>query len=430
MLNGSAGTANGGGTSTPAYLVLMTDGEPTVGETTTAKLLDAVKSKRDIRVFDFGVGYDVNTLLLNKLASEHHGTSEYVEKDENLETALASFYQKIKSPVLSNVKIAYDGIEVKDVYPREVKDIFAGSQVMLIGKYKGAGNATVRLTGAVNGVQKAYSFPVSFAAEQSGNTYLPRLWAMRRIGHLTDVAQENGNSREVVDEIVALSKKYGIISQYTSFLVTEPNDRVANSPMPVPVAMGVGVRTSEFRSVPRSNRDMHKSSPIGSPRALAPSSPASADGFVFTLGDAERGASFGGASNSRRERAGWYAPPREAQIIDERPMVGNVAQVSGKIAVKNAIANNKFKDSANLALNTSNAHMKAIEDKTFYLINGYWTDSAYTGKESLTNISFGSKEYFDLVKSNPGIAKFLAVGRQVIIMYNGRGYRITFNMTT
>src|SRR6185437_9382876 len=142
----------------PAYLVMMTDGEPTVGETTIDGLLKSVHTKRDIRLFDFGVGYDVNTKLLNKLAEDHHGTAQYIEPEESLETALASFYNKIKSPVLTNVKIAYDGLQVKDVYPREVKDIFAGSQVLLIGRYKNGGKGSVKLTGNIKGVQKSYTF--------------------------------------------------------------------------------------------------------------------------------------------------------------------------------------------------------------------------------------------------------------------------------
>ena len=208
----------------PAYVVMMTDGEPTVGETNVNKLLDGVSTKRDVRVFDFGVGYDVNTRLLNKLAEMHHGTSQYVEPGENLETAMSSFYQKIKSPVLNNVQLTFDGVKAKDFYPREVKDIFAGTQVLLIGKYKEGAKGTVHLTGTVNGVAKSYNFPLAFSNDETGNTYLPRLWAMRRIGHLTEVAQDNHENREVIDEIVTLSKKYGIISAYTSFLVTDPNE--------------------------------------------------------------------------------------------------------------------------------------------------------------------------------------------------------------
>ncbi len=222
----------------PAYLVLITDGEPTVGETSLPALLKSVHSKRDLRLFDFGVGYDVNTRLLTRLADDHHGTSQFLEPGENLENALAGFYNKIKSPVLSDCQLTYSGINVKDVYPRSVKDIFAGTQVLLLGRYKGDGKASVTVAGKVNGQPKSYVFPVAFAESEASNGYLPRLWAMRRIGHLTDVAQENGDNREVVDEIVALSQKYGIISAYTSFLVTDPSEgqRLVNRGGPVPHA--------------------------------------------------------------------------------------------------------------------------------------------------------------------------------------------------
>ncbi len=155
---------------------------------------------------------------------------------KTIETALSSFYQKIKSPVLSDVSITYDGIQVRDTYPRSVKDIFQGSQVLVLGKYKGGGSSHLNVTGKVNGVPKSYSFPLAFASQEADHTYLPRLWAMRRIGYLTEVAKANGDNREVVDEIVALSKKHGIISAYTSFLATDPNEGRPNGvvrPMPL-----------------------------------------------------------------------------------------------------------------------------------------------------------------------------------------------------
>ena len=278
----------------PAYLVMMTDGEPTVGETNSADLIKSVKSKRDIRLFDFGVGYDVNTKLLNKLAEDHHGTAQYVEPSENLETALSAFYQKIKSPVLTNVALSYEGVQVKDFYPREVKDIFAGSQVLLIGKYKNGGKATLNLTGKVNGVQKAYSFPLTFETAETGHSYLPRLWAMRRIGHLTDVAQENGNNREVVDEIVALSKKHGIITNYTSFLVTDPSEghgTAMRRPMP-PVAFGTPMAQPSLQGAAQ-----------------------------FHAGFSRRMTSAMAAAPVRADMMAWNAAPREIQIIDDKPIV-------------------------------------------------------------------------------------------------------------
>ena len=387
----------------PGYLVLMTDGEPTVGETSVPGLLKAFKPKRDLRVFDFGIGYDVNTQLLNKLAEAHHGTAQYVEPDESLETSLSSFYQKIKTPVLSNVQIAYDGVQVKDVYPRQPKDIFAGTQLLLLGRYKGAGSGNVKISGTVNGVAKAYTFPVSFAAN-AGNTHLPRLWAMRRIGHLTEVAQENGNTREVVDEIIALSKHYGIISAYTSYLVTEPGENTAR-PLPRPLMMR--------------GRTAAADAPFSTRAVVAPS--------VAPLSGAA------GAPAPRRVAVGWggagFSSAADYREADEKAsmnaMLFNKVADSGRDAVVRAKSVDKMKEIAQLPAQ-KNAAVKTIEDKTFYLRDGVWTDASFDGSQKLQTIAFGSKAYFELINAKPGIGKFLSAGRQVIVLFNGMGYRITF----
>jgi Ca-activated chloride channel family protein len=397
MLDTASGDA-----ARPAYVILMTDGEPTVGETTEAGLLKSVSAKRDIRLFDFGVGYDVNTKLLNKLAESHHGTAHYVEPDESIETSLSSFYSKIKSPVLTDVKIAYDGIEVKDSYPREVKDIFAGGQVLVLGRYKNSGNATIKLTGSVNGVQKAYSFPVAFAAAEADHTYLPRLWAMRRIGHLTDVAKDNGDTREVVDEIVALSKKYGIISQYTSFLVTDPNELNAHG-MPVGVVGSAGGGGGGGAPAPmRARRLGDRGVRLDSFAAAPPV----AMGKTLMYGD-----------------EGSMAADAVVAFAKAAP-VGREAVLAAK-----KVANLKEEQVA--MKSDADKDTKAAADKTFILRDGVWVDTAYDEKSSpkAEEITFGSKEYFDLLNRNPGISKYLAVGRQVLFVFNGHTYRITFKET-
>lgn len=390
----------------PGYLVMMTDGEPTVGETSVPGLLKAFHPKRDIRVFDFGIGYDVNTKLLNQLAEAHHGTAQYVEPDESLETALASFYKKIKTPVLSNVQIAYDGVQVKDVYPRQPKDIFAGTQLLLLGRYKGAGNGNVKISGTVNGVAKAYSFPVAFSGDQPGNTHLPRLWAMRRIGHLTEVAQANGNNREVVDEIIALSKKYGIISAYTSYLVTDPSEpasfRNAGRQSPRPMPLTAAVRGDLDRGV-RVN---------------------------FAGGAGFAGAPVASLPRARMKASLYNAPvtanaAMEMQVRDEL-MSLNKLEVAGKDAVRLAKKVDGMKMVAQLPSADKNSAVKTIDDKTFYLRDGVWTDASFDGKQKLQTIAFGSKEYFDLVHKTPAIGKYLSAGRQLILVFNGQGYRITF----
>ncbi len=416
----------------PAYIVLMTDGEPTVGETSISALLKSVPSNRNIRLFDFGVGYDVNTKLLNKLAEMHHGTSQYIEPQENLETALSNFYNKIKSPVLTDVKIVYEGLQVKNVYPKEVTDLFAGTQALLIGQYKGSGKAIVRLTGKVNGVEKAYSFPLSFAEDESGHTYLPRLWAMRRIGYLTEVAQDNGGTREVVDEIVALSKKYGIISAYTSFLVTDPSENQRLQPVPMVSTLlrsNIAVRGSVI-PLPGGAWTGAGGRAAGSTTAEAISQPsyghaARVKGGFYKAAPQVQSESIGTADISSAASFLASAPSElSSQIAGSMYSAGS----TGHKAVSLSKAMRSYQST--VALDSQRADkdsgVKNVEEKTFYLRSGFWTDSTFDASKtrSAEIIKFGSKQYFDLISSNPGIAKYLSVGKQVILVFKGHIYKI------
>jgi len=443
-------TILGEDSSRPAYLVLITDGEPTVGETIIDKLLKSVKPKRDIRIFDFGIGYDVNTRLLNQLASEHHGTAQYVEPSESLEVALSNFYQKIKSPVLSDVKIAYDGIQVKDVYPKEVKDIFAGQQVLLIGRYKGDGKASLRLTGRINGENKDYAFPMEFAKEDTGHSYLPRIWAMRRIGYLTDVAHANDESKEVVDEIIALSQKYGIISAYTSYLVTDPSeDRAMRQNIPGAVSFRGAARPRFGVDETRVRAGLVPPPPPAVPMGL----PATNMGGSVGSAGRTKGARFAFAPNVWRSEESRMPKARVDSFVsasagasshiygDEGAskslsassrmmgkMVAEHKEESGQKAVLIAKTLNELKESD--AINKQDlmaGEMKTVEDKTFYMVSGFWTESTFHAKaadKKVKEIKFNSDEYFSLMKSVPGITKYLSVGRQVIVEFDGTWYKI------
>jgi Ca-activated chloride channel family protein len=422
----------------PAYLVLITDGEPTVGETGIDNLLKSIKSKRDIRIFDFGVGYDVNTRLLNKLAEDHHGTSQYVEPSESLEVALSNFYQKIKSPVLSDVKIAYDGIQVKDVYPKDVKDIFAGQQVLLLGRYKGEGKASLKLTGRINGENKDYAFPVEFAKEDTGHSYLPRIWAMRRIGYLTDVAHANDESKEVIDEIIALSQKYGIISAYTSYLVTDPNEGASNPgrPVPVPMMMGVPRAARAGRSSIAGGAGGSVSGFRMSTEALSNSRPVRGAVLYKTASvDMRPGDEFMESRPASRMAAGRSTDTLVYKSMPSSALAGAYAssaakEESGHKAVMIAKTLNELKDFRGVDKRDLMAgEVKSVDDKTFYLVDGYWTESTFQSSKGAKpkSIKFGSDEYFALMKSAPGISKFLSIGRQVIVEFNGAWYKIVLS---
>jgi Ca-activated chloride channel family protein len=211
----------------PNYILFLTDGLPTVGTTGTAEILKntSLANEQRVRIFVFGVGYDVNTELLDRVSSENRGTSVYVGEDEDLEVAVSSYYEKISSPLLSDLRVDFQGIEAKDIYPRVMPDLFKGSQLVMVGKYKGDGPLTVSLSGKVGLEEKKFTLREQKLTKEESYNFLPRLWATRRVGYLIEEIRLNGEKKELVDEVKKLGLKYGIVTPYTSFLVTEKERR-------------------------------------------------------------------------------------------------------------------------------------------------------------------------------------------------------------
>jgi Ca-activated chloride channel family protein len=212
-----------------SYLLFLTDGLPTVGTRDSRRILanfaDAAGS--NIRLFPFGVGYDVDTLLLDSLGQEHHGASTYVKPEEDLDLILSNFYEKISTPVLTDLSLEFSGISTYDIYPQPLPDLFQGSQLVVTGRYHNGGKADIRLKGNVNGKPQTFRYEnLSFTEESPSirgpESSLPRLWAARKIGALLNSIRLEGVEKETVDQIVKLSIRYGIVTPYTSYLVTEP----------------------------------------------------------------------------------------------------------------------------------------------------------------------------------------------------------------
>jgi len=211
------------------FLIFLTDGLPTEGVIDSQSILDnfARSAPTNLRLFTFGVGYDVDTFLLDSLTEEHHGLSTYVKPGEALDEILSSFYARISMPVLTNLELDFGGISVYDIYPSPLPDLFAGSQIVVVGRYRGGGAADITLTGEVNNIKQTFTFPNSRFVEDSGGSLnalsgLPRLWAARKVGFLLNQIRLKGPDQETIDQIVKLSIRYGIITPYTSYLVTEP----------------------------------------------------------------------------------------------------------------------------------------------------------------------------------------------------------------
>ena len=349
----------------PKMVVLITDGQPTVGVTQADKILSNIKAvnKANTRLFNFGVGYDINTLLLDSLANENRGTVGYIEPNEDLEVKVSDFFAKINYPVLGDLKIDWGGVDTEMVYPRALPDIFHGSQLILIGRYRPAAKR-LTLTGKVNGRERRFIYDdQKFPEKQPENEFLPYLWAMRRVGHLLDQIRVNGASKELRDEIVDLGTRYGIVTPYTSYLVLEPGARA----------------------------------PSGSIGAIR-----------------------GGASET------VTVAPAAPQRVIERDKVENLP-LNGRDAVALSKLESRMKD-ANIFSGPppASSQIRQVLGKTFYLREGVWVDSEFKADAKLpaVTLKFGGDQYFDLIAQEPKLADYFAIGQRVVVVWKGKVYRV------
>ncbi len=206
------------------YILFLTDGLPTAGETEIDAILRNVREQapNDLSLFVFGVGYDVDTFLLDSLAGAHHGASTYVTPGQALDEAVSSFYAKVSTPVLTDLALDFGDVIVYDLQPDPLPDLFAGGQLILLGRYRRSGSETIRLSGSVQGSSREFRYPEQVFRRSGGPDFLPRLWATRKIGALLNEIRLHGPEQELVDQVVKLSIRYGIVTPYTSYLVTEP----------------------------------------------------------------------------------------------------------------------------------------------------------------------------------------------------------------
>ena len=369
----------------PKLLVFMTDGLPTVGETNINRIIENTRGARvaGLRLFTFGVGYDVNTALLDKLAAENGGVADYVEPKENLEIKVSNFFAKINYPVLTDLALNMGGVETDLVYPRNLPDLFKGTQVTLIGRYRNEADlrrVMVSLRGKTGATARSYNFEnLIFPLREEENDFLPRLWATRRVGWLMEQIRTNGEQKELRDEIVDLGTRYGIVTPYTSYLALEPNANVVIDGMDEQPVTG-GTRRDVGRNRPAASR--------------APSG------------------SLGGGVNN-------------AMILRE----GAAKASTGQVAVEESKRARAQQETVTITSDdkeVSSTVVRNVGSKTFYLRDGVWTDAEFkpeAGKPE-TKLTFGSDEYFAVLQRLPRLADYFALGEHVIVVYDGRVYRV------
>ncbi len=220
----------------PAVLFL-TDGIPTIGETRERAIIEAIE-KHNVgkrRIFSFGVGLDLNTPLLARIAEETGGKDSIILPREDVELPVAGLAKRLQGVLAVNPDLRFAApARVDDILPRRVPDLFAGDQVLVLGRYRGDAPIDIRLqTTAANGDQRDWAVRVTLDPKKATtvNAFVPRLWATRKIGVLTSALRDLGASsdqlpndprtRELVNEIVRLSLAHGILTEYTAFLAAE-----------------------------------------------------------------------------------------------------------------------------------------------------------------------------------------------------------------
>ncbi|MEZ5965266.1 MAG: VIT and VWA domain-containing protein [Planctomycetota bacterium] len=365
-------------TTVPAHalpiVVFLTDGAPTVGQTDRDKLVAAARAHNDgkARVFVFGVGNDVDTKLLDRLADDNGGTRDYVREDEDIEVKTSDLFTKLSRPALADLRLTIDGIDVHDVVPKHLPDLFAGSQLTILGRYRSAGPAMIRLSGQLGGERRDFSYDADFAAEATRDDFLPTMWAQRQIAQLLDAIRLNGQRPELMEEVRRLAKTYGIVTPFTSHLIVEEGARLALGDQR---RYPPGVGSAPTGAGPRE-------------RADAPAAPAA---------DAE--------AQTRLRRLGETAEGERA--------------VSDSLEIK-ALELGKDRDRAGSAGRGTLA--RRIGDRTFFRVGERWIDGACKADwdKVAVRVEAFSAEYFKLLEENPGLEPVLALGTRLVLAIGER----------
>ena len=214
--------------SRPRIAIFLTDGTPTAGELVPEKIVQNVReaNRSQSRIFVMGVGHDVNAHLLDKLAEETDGSSEYVGAEEEIDAKIVALYDRLSHPVLTNVAVGFGRLRTHSVYPEKLPALFKGSGFMIAGRYRGGGPHTFTVSGTLAGEPITYSCRVDLpqAGTDETNDFVAPLWAARKIGYLLQEIRLHGEDEELLGEVVALSKRFGIVTEYTEFIAASSTD--------------------------------------------------------------------------------------------------------------------------------------------------------------------------------------------------------------
>ncbi|MES2522308.1 MAG: VIT domain-containing protein [Gemmatimonadota bacterium] len=346
-------------------VVFVTDGEPTVGERNPDAIAAiAANSRGETRVFSVGVSTGVNAALVEQLALQGHGTAHFVRDEESVESSVSLLARRLSEPVLTDVRITANGVRLSRVLPAGPIDVFAGQDVVILARYDGSGDATVRLEGKGPNGPVTWSTRARFAEETRANPFVARLWAAQRIGWLAAENRRNGGTRELDGEIRSLGERYGIPTEFSSYLVLEP-----------------GMNANSFTTAAPT---VQQQAQIG------------------------RGAGGGSVQGKTANRA---VAPTVSAAAASAPAAQDVRFEAARAAAEQRDARSlQSLDDA-----SSGGSARTVENRRFTLVNGVWRDANFADSLRTVRVKPFSPLYFELMKQISSLQPVFALGDRVIV---------------
>jgi Ca-activated chloride channel homolog len=376
----------------PYVMIFLTDGQPTVGQTNEDAIAStAAKAGYDVRIFCFGIGTDINTQLLDRISNDTNAFTQYVLPDEDIEVKVSNFYTKIKSPVLANVKFDFAGdSRITQVYPSAMPDLYKGQTLVAFGRYSPCDTPEkITLSGMLNDSKQTFTLETKLARGDMSNSFIPKLWAVRRIGWLLDEIRLHGESQELKDEVVQLARAHGIVTPYTAYLILEDEDH---------------------RRVPMSFRNMRELQDDAVSLDRARDFYESAKAGAAQEAEGERAVANSQAAQAMKQADNLsLRPDQSAAFSMSKPSAPPATQPMG------------YRVSTDY---TQQAQNRA--GKTFFQNGSTWTDSIAQANQNLPQreIKFNSDEYFQLIDKYPLAANWLSLGQEVDIVIDNVLYSI------
>lgn len=381
-------------TGRPRFVLLLTDGKPTIGSKEQMDF-EKLAAQDGPFVFTVGIGTDVNPILLDLLNRRTNAQGILLRENEDIEVKISDLYRSFSAPLMHDVSLQWKGVELEDVYPKPPKVLFSGSRLLLFGKIRrGSGPATITVKGreADEEIRSYVRIPDKALDSKSANDFIPTLWARKKVAHLIEQMRLEGEDAAIIETIRTLGTRYGIVTPYTSFLVKEPGEVAMSFAAGSPVARREMIVEGKLMTEEQADVRRVRQSPALPKSSMAAASPTPAESSDrLYIGYAKTN----GAGSFETSRA--LKKEKEATSLDENE------------------------------LQNESSDVRHAGDKTFFLKDGVWTDAGLLDRSDIKpdqTVTFGGKEYYDLIFSDAALAKYLSVGDRVVLEYRGRIIRV------